>query len=55
MGMVQGRGTPRSEQILRTSSYLISVCLGIVLRRLNSGWWHQEWWLLPSRSRLQPC
>lgn len=52
--MAQGRGIPRSIQILRTRRSWISVCLGIALRLLRSGWCHQEW-LPPSRSRLQPC
>ena len=36
-GEPQGRGTLRSAQILRTSSSLISVCLGMALRRLSAG------------------
>ena len=52
--MLHGRGTPRSEQILRASSSLISYWRGMALRRLSSGCCHQEW-LLPSLSSSQPC
>ena len=50
----QGRGIPRSEQILRTNRSLISLCLGTALRVLSVDWCHQEW-LPPSRKRVQPC
>ena len=53
-GMTQGRGMPRSVQILRTNSSLISLCRGMALRLLSSGWCHQEW-LPPSLNRVQPC
>ena len=53
-GMAQGRGMPRSVQILRTNSSLISLCRGMALRLLSSGWCHQEW-LPPSLNRVQPC
>ena len=52
--MAQGGGMPRSFQILRTNSSLISLCRGMALRLLSSGWCHQEW-LPPSLNRVQPC
>ncbi len=53
-GLAQGRGIPRSVQIFRTKSSLISLCRGMALRLLSSGWYHQEW-LPPSLNRVQPC
>jgi hypothetical protein len=52
--MAQGREMPRTVQILRTNSSLISLRRCMALRLLSSGWCHQEW-LPPSRRFTGPA